>query len=312
MSTAHFERLREWLIDTIPHSTALGIQIVEMQRGRAILSLPWSAHLVGNADTGVLAGGAITALLDSVSGAAVGSRMIHLVPFATLDLRIDYNRPAEAQRTVLAEAECYRLTPNIAFTRALAHHGDREMPIAAAAGTFMISTRAAPRVTETGTSDRWAGMTILEIIEAARASRDPGKLAEAMPYAAWLGLTPEISQDGLVTRLRYRDKNIGNPILPAIHGGVIGALLETTAIFHLLWEGETVVVPKIVTITVDYLRSARAVDTLAQATLTKQGRRIANVAVEAWQNDRSKPVAAARMHFLLPPPPDRPVQKASP
>ena len=155
-------------------------------------------------------------------------------------------------------------------------------------------------------------MTILEIIATARAGRDPAKLADAMPYAGWLGLTPEMSQDGLVTRLRFQPKNIGNPILPAIHGGVIGALLETSAIFHLLWEGETVVVPKIVTITVDYLRSARAADTLAQATLTKQGRRIANVAVEAWQNDRSRPVAAARMHFLLPSPPDKPSKDASP
>ena len=153
LSMAHFERLRGWLIDTIPHSTALGIEIVDMQRGRATLSLPWAAHLVGNADTGVLAGGAITALLDSVSGAAVGSRMLHLVPFATLDLRIDYNRPAEPNRTVLAEAECYRLTPNIAFTRALAHHGDRESPIAAAAGTFMISTRATPREAEAVTRE---------------------------------------------------------------------------------------------------------------------------------------------------------------
>ncbi len=152
LSAAHFERLRGWLIGTIPHSTALGIEIVEMQRGRATLSLPWAQHLVGNADTGVLAGGAITALLDSVCGAAVGSRMLHLVPFATLDLRIDYNRPAEPRRTVLAEAECYRLTPNIAFTRALAHHGDRSEPIATAAGTFMISTRATSHTVGSGTA----------------------------------------------------------------------------------------------------------------------------------------------------------------
>jgi uncharacterized protein (TIGR00369 family) len=149
-------------------------------------------------------------------------------------------------------------------------------------------------------------MSVLEIIKAARDSGDPARLAEAMPYAAWLGMAPEICNGELVTRLRFDAKNIGNPILPAIHGGVIGALLETTAIFHMLWAGETVVVPKIVTITVDYLRSARAADTLAQATLTKQGRRIANIAVEAWQDDRTKPVAAARMHFLLPSPPDTP------
>jgi uncharacterized protein (TIGR00369 family) len=138
------------------------------------------------------------------------------------------------------------------------------------------------------------------IVEAARASGQPARLAEAMPYAAWLGMAPEITTGELLTRLRFSPRNIGNPILPAIHGGVIGALLETAAIFHMLWEGETVVVPKIVTITVDYLRSARPIDTLARASLTKQGRRIANVAVEAWQDDRARPVATARMHFLLP------------
>ena len=142
-------------------------------------------------------------------------------------------------------------------------------------------------------------MNMLAMIEAARASGDPARLADVMPYAAWLGMAPEATTGELLTRLRTSPRNIGNPVLPAIHGGVIGALLETAAIFHLLWEGETVVVPKIVTITVDYLRSARAVDTLARATLTKQGRRIVNVAVEAWQDDRSRPVAAARMHFLL-------------
>ena len=144
-------------------------------------------------------------------------------------------------------------------------------------------------------------MSILAIIETARASNDPARLAEAMPYAGWLGMAPECTTGEFLTRLRYDPKNIGNPVLPAIHGGVIGALLETAAIFHMLWEGETIAVPKIVTITVDFLRPARPIDTLARATLTKQGRRIANVAVEAWQDDRSKPVAAARMHFLLAP-----------
>lgn len=142
-------------------------------------------------------------------------------------------------------------------------------------------------------------MSILAIIEEARASNDPARLAAVMPYAGWLGMAPECTTGELLTRLRYDEKNIGNPVLPAIHGGVIGALLETAAIFHMLWIGETVAVPKIITITVDFLRSARPVDTLARATLTKQGRRVANVAVEAWQDDRSKPVASARMHFLL-------------
>jgi uncharacterized protein (TIGR00369 family) len=145
LSPEALQASREWLIGRIPHSRALDLRIVDMWRGRAIIALPWAAHLVGNADTGVLAGGAITALLDSVSGSAVASLMVDIVPFATLDLRIDYNRPAEPRLEVVADAQCYRLTPNIAFTRATAHQGDPAQPVATAAGTFMIATRAEPR-----------------------------------------------------------------------------------------------------------------------------------------------------------------------
>jgi uncharacterized protein (TIGR00369 family) len=99
--------------------------------------------------------------------------------------------------------------------------------------------------------------------------------------------------------MRYHDELIGNTFLPAIHGGTLGAMLEMAAIFHLLWETETETVPKIVNITVDYLRSARPVDVIASAKVTKQGRRMVNVFAEAWQDDRSKPVATANAHFLV-------------
>ena len=103
----------------------------------------------------------------------------------------------------------------------------------------------------------------------------------------------------LLTRMRYHPELIGNTFLPAIHGGTLGAMLEMAAIFHLLWETETETVPKIVNITVDYLRSARPVDVIACAKVTKQGRRMVNVFAEAWQEDRSRPVATANAHFLV-------------
>jgi acyl-coenzyme A thioesterase PaaI-like protein len=76
-------------------------------------------------------------------------------------------------------------------------------------------------------------------------------------------------------------------------------MLEMAAIFHLLWEMDTDTVPKIVNITVDYLRSARPLDVIASAKVTKQGRRMVNVFIEAWQDDRAKPVATANAHFLV-------------
>jgi acyl-coenzyme A thioesterase PaaI-like protein len=85
-----------------------------------------------------------------------------------------------------------------------------------------------------------------------------------------------------------------------LHGGTVGALLESAAILKLLWEGSSGTVPKTVTITLDYLRSARATeDTFARATITKHGRRVASVQVLAWQREEGKPIAAAHAHFLL-------------
>ena len=141
--------------------------------------------------------------------------------------------------------------------------------------------------------------SLLERLAEARKTGEVGLLAEAIPYARWMKIAPENGTGELLTRMRYHDDLIGNTFLPAIHGGTLGAMLEMTAIFHLLWETETVAVPKIVNITVDYLRSARPVDVIAGATVTKQGRRMVNVFVQAWQDDRAKPVATANAHFLV-------------
>ncbi len=144
-------------------------------------------------------------------------------------------------------------------------------------------------------------MTLLERLHAARKANDLSRLSEAIPYARWMNMAPENSTGELLTRMRYHPPLIGNSHLPALHGGTIGALLETAAIFHLLWETENAALPRIINITVDYLRSGRPVDTLARATFTKLGRRVASVAVEAWQEDRSKLVSAAQLHFLVTP-----------
>ena len=127
--------------ELIPHNKALGMALLELERGEAKFKLPYDAKLVGNPDTGVLHGGAITALLDACSGAAVFSALPALMPIATLDLRIDYLRAAEAGRDVIAHATCYKTTRNVAFTRAVAYHDDEADPIATSAGTFMLGTK---------------------------------------------------------------------------------------------------------------------------------------------------------------------------
>ena len=140
-----------------------------------------------------------------------------------------------------------------------------------------------------------------DLIRKAKRSSDLGRFVDAIPYARFLGITVAAEGDQLDATLAYSDTNIGNPQLPALHGGVVGAFLETTAILQLLWQQESILVPKTITITVDYLRSAGPEDTFARATVTKLGSRVANVHASAWQADPAKPVAAINANFLLTP-----------
>lgn len=144
------ERLDEGFSGFVPHNRALGMHFVAWGEGVAALRLPWAPHLVGNSETGVLHGGAITALLDACGGASVIARTQSPVPIATLDLRIDYLKPATPERDVIAKATCFKIGRNVAFVRAVAYHDDENDPIAAAAGAFMIGTKGAPAVRSAG------------------------------------------------------------------------------------------------------------------------------------------------------------------
>ena len=142
-------------------------------------------------------------------------------------------------------------------------------------------------------------MTLVELLERAKATSDYSGLVDAIPYAKWMGITCAKQGDELVTTMTYSPQLIGNAQLPALHGGTLGALLESAAIFELMWRAETIVLPKTITFTVDFTRSAAAVDTHAHAIITRQGRRITNVRAEAWQDDRSRPVATANAILLV-------------
>jgi acyl-coenzyme A thioesterase PaaI-like protein len=144
----------------------------------------------------------------------------------------------------------------------------------------------------------------MEIIKRAIAEgRKPDlqALVDAIPYCRFLGIEIDRKGNELTTILRFDKKLIGNPVLPALHGGVVGAFLEVTAVIQLMLEAETEDLPKPVDIGIDYLRSGRPVDAYARATITKHGRRVCNVRAEAWQDERSRPIAALHGHFLIKP-----------
>ncbi len=126
----------------LPHSAAMGMRIISADQGEALLMLPYNPDLVGDVVTGILGGGAITALLDTCCGTAVVTTKARVISTATLDLRIDYMRPATPGEAVYAHATCYRVARSVAFVRALAYHDDRDRPIATAAAAFIVERKA--------------------------------------------------------------------------------------------------------------------------------------------------------------------------
>lgn len=132
----------------VPHNRALGLRVLSMTEGRATFVLPYAAHLVGNPETGVLHGGAVSAAMDAACGTAVFQALSRPMPIATLDLRIDYLKPATAGRDVTIMAHCYKVTRSVAFVRGVAYLDDEGDPIASCAGSFMLGTRSGPRTPE--------------------------------------------------------------------------------------------------------------------------------------------------------------------
>jgi uncharacterized protein (TIGR00369 family) len=149
-STAHMSHPLEQnpapgsLLAGIPHAAALGLRIVKIESGKVTCHVPFAEALVGNPDTRVIHGGVITALLDNACGIAVGTKTMLRGQIATLDLRIDYMRAATPDQDILAIAECFKVTRNIAFARGLAYHTDPNDPIATCAAAFMLGTKSAP------------------------------------------------------------------------------------------------------------------------------------------------------------------------
>ena len=124
-------------------------------------------------------------------------------------------------------------------------------------------------------------------------------LLSRLPYAVFLGLTGEETDQGVRVAMPFADRMIGNPMLPALHGGAIAALLEMTAIVQVASTYPRLRLPKPINVTVSYLRTGRPRDTFALARISRAGRRVAHVTAEAWQADGADPIASLTAHFLL-------------
>ncbi|MDP2062016.1 MAG: PaaI family thioesterase [Phaeovulum sp.] len=131
-------RVARQFIEAIPHARALGMQLDRLHDGVAEISMPYDLRLVGDPRTGVIHGGAVSALMDTCCGAAVMSHPEAPAGTATIDLRIDYMRAATPGQRITARAACYHVTRTVAFVRATAHDEDDARPVASATGAFTI------------------------------------------------------------------------------------------------------------------------------------------------------------------------------
>jgi len=146
--------------------------------------------------------------------------------------------------------------------------------------------------------------SILDQLLEARARDDLAAVGDLIPYCRFLGMHLVRAENELRVHLPFQQHQIGNPALPALHGGTVGSLLETMAIFEVLWNQPVISVPRTINLTIDYQRPGRPVDTWARARVAKRGRRVMSVVAEAWQDDVDRPISTAMVHLLVKTRPD--------
>lgn len=327
MSLFNADTVPAWahaFLQGIPYARESGMTArdVGVRKGHATVDMPARDAWTGDALTQQLHPGCATVLADTACGLAVGAALDTLVPFATLDLRMDYLRPARAGIGLSCQAHCHRVSRNVAFVRGEIYQPGTDEPVAMVSATFMLGTAnqrrsapraasdtAAPRTSHQPSADDLAAATAAAALSDACAApglvRTPASPAGRSPYADFLALercAPPDDPAAAVFRMPFKPELIGNPVLPALHGGVVAGFAETAALLHVIYTSDLAAedAPRGVDFSLDYLRPARPVDTWARCTTVRQGARVALVHVQVWQEDPSRPIVTARSHCLLP------------
>ena len=259
-----------------------GLRLDRAAPGEAWSSLPYRPVFVGDTETGVLHGGVVTAMLDESCGMAVQLALDGTRSIATLDLRIDYQKPATPGLDIKAHSFCYRVTRSIAFVRSAAYQESEDDPVATATACFMVGANRTNMLTDERMHNGPP--------PALEAPEDPTSPFANSPFARCLGI--RIGEDDTLV-MPFSPKIIGNPMLPAIHGGMTGAFLETTAIVGVTRELGVLAPPKPIGLTINYLRSGRALDSHAAALVEHGGNDAAVQHARLGVTDKDRTVGQA-------------------
>jgi len=298
------EALKKTYIDGTPQMRDIGLQIVSVDASRGTMMLPPRADWLGDPQRGLMHTGPIVVLADSACGIAVGAALqSRKITYATLDLRLDWLRPASAQQPVYCEAHCYRITRSVAFIRAEVWQDNRSQPVASAQSAFMLGTPSQARTEATGASAPAASAAAASAAPDptwdAPSASEPAVPDQRIPYVDYLGIRVAPHPEHPVYRMPFHPRLIGNPKLPALHGGVVAGFAETAALLQLMQSLQGAKQPKVIDFSVDYLRSGRPEECFAQCDVVRLGGRVALVTVRVWQRSPELPIAVARGHFLL-------------
>ena len=312
-------------VDVIPHTQALGMRVVAVDASGVTLYLPGGAELCGDRSRSLVHSGVLSVLLDTACGASVLPALPSPEVCPTLDLHISHRRPACQGASLWVRAEVEAITDSVVFTEARAWQHEGQV-VACARGHF---ARLGPRNTPAGFAEAmFAGLvedegdphieekapvgdadsgaiaaapheSVSGLLERGRASGEINAWLGEVPYADFIGVREDSDERGRRFVLETRPHNVGNPMLPALHGGVVSAFLETAAALDTLAQTREPRLPRLVNVTVDYLSSAGVKPTFARCRLVREGRRMANVEAWAWQDDEDAPVARARLTYVL-------------
>ncbi len=309
-------------VDPHPQMRDIGARITAVGQSSGTMMMPARPDWLGDPIRGLLHPGALTVLADSACGLAVGAALDRSVTYATLDLRMEYLGPASPDLDVYCVADCYRLTRSVAFTHGhlwqsksdappdRPNHNEpdrvepnryepnRGEPIASVQATFMLSTVAKAGANVGGHT---SAAPALDAAWQPPVASEPVLAANPIPYVEYLGIrvAPDARQP--IFRMPYQEKLIGNPTLPALHGGVVAGFAETAATLHLIQTLNGAKFPKSIDFSIDYLRSARPEETFAKCEVVRVGARVALVNVRCWQKTPDYPIVVARALFLLTP-----------